>query len=330
MNVKTFPLIIVCLFLFSSVGFSGATDSLKIIEKKNKKFLKNYPDNVFIPAGTTTVAVTEGESIAANLMNSVFSVDNYFMKKGEVTNSDYLAFLNYCRTKDTSTYVKALPDTLVWRTPLAYNEPYVEYYLRHPSYQTYPVVGVSYQQAKLFCEWLTKKYNQNPERVFKKVVYRLPTQYEWVYAAQGGSGRAIYPWNGEYMRASNGDLMANCLRFGTEDVYRDTLYEKDYKGEFKEVYIYRTAPHRCRSAACAIDHTADITAPAVSYRPSPYGLYNMAGNVCEMVEEIGITHGGSWRDPGAYLQNSARQFYKGENSASSKRGFRYVIEVLEY
>jgi hypothetical protein len=56
----------------------------------------------------------------------------------------------------------------------------------------------------------------------------------------------------------------------------------------------------------------------------------MAGNVSEMVAEIGITHGGSWKDPGYYLQNHIRQFYKSEATSSSDRGFRIVIEVVEY
>ena len=252
------------------------------------------------------------------------------MKKGEVTNGDYLEFLDSFKSSDSLKLKTVLPDTLVWRTPLAYNEPYTKYYLRHPSYQGYPVVGVSHEQAKLYCQWLTKKYNKNPDHAFKKVIYRLPTEHEWVYAAQGGSASAIYPWAGRYMRASNCDMMANCSNFGTEGVYRDTLYEKDVNGEFKEVYIYRASRYDYMGAAGALNDAADITAPAISYWPNNYGLYNMAGNICEMVAEVGITHGGSWRDPGAYLQNSARQFYKGEQSASSKRGFRYVIEVVEY
>ena len=74
---------------------------------------------------------------------------------------------------------------------------------------------------------------------------------------------------------------------------------------------------------------ADVTAPAESYWPNDYGLYNMAGNVCEMVKQPGISRGGSWRDPGYYLQNSVRQTYKGKDTSSSKRGFRTVIKVIE-
>jgi len=55
---------------------------------------------------------------------------------------------------------RAKPDTLVWRDPRAYNEPYVNYYLRHPAYRDYPVVGVSWLQANEFCKWRTDRVNE--------------------------------------------------------------------------------------------------------------------------------------------------------------------------
>jgi sulfatase modifying factor 1 len=53
-----------------------------------------------------------------------------------------------------------LPDTLVWRDELAYNEPYVEYYYRHPSFDNYPVVGVSWLQANDFAKWRSDRVNE--------------------------------------------------------------------------------------------------------------------------------------------------------------------------
>ena len=57
-------------------------------------------------------------------------------------------------------YKKALPDTLVWRDKLGYNEPFVNGYLRHPAYKNYPVVGVSWQQATDYCVWRTDRVNE--------------------------------------------------------------------------------------------------------------------------------------------------------------------------
>src|SRR5205814_10726562 len=54
----------------------------------------------------------------------------------------------------------ALPDTLVWRSELSYNEPLVEYYFRHPSFNNYPVVGVTWKQAHDFCLWRSDRVNE--------------------------------------------------------------------------------------------------------------------------------------------------------------------------
>jgi gliding motility-associated lipoprotein GldJ len=48
----------------------------------------------------------------------------------------------------------------VWRSELAANEPLVEYYFRHPSYNNYPVVGVSWRQASDFCIWRSNRVNE--------------------------------------------------------------------------------------------------------------------------------------------------------------------------
>ena len=54
----------------------------------------------------------------------------------------------------------ALPDTLVWRSELSYNEPLVEYYFRHPGFNNYPVVGVSWRQAYDYCLWRSDRVNE--------------------------------------------------------------------------------------------------------------------------------------------------------------------------
>ena len=57
-------------------------------------------------------------------------------------------------------YKSALPDTLVWRSKLGDNKKYVDYYLRHPAYRNYPVVGVYWLQANDFCKWRTDRVNE--------------------------------------------------------------------------------------------------------------------------------------------------------------------------
>ena len=96
------------------------------------------------------------------------TVPSFYIDKTEVANVHYREYLYWlARVFDPAndpTYQKvldaAMPDTLVWRSELAYNEPLVEYYLRHPSFNNYPVVGVSWKQAYDFCLWRSDRVNE--------------------------------------------------------------------------------------------------------------------------------------------------------------------------
>jgi formylglycine-generating enzyme required for sulfatase activity len=86
---------------------------------------------------------------------------NLYACQFEVTNYDWLCFLNWIRkTKGEDEYLKNLPDTLVWRSHLSYREQFAQYYLRHPAYRDYPVVGVNWLQANDFCAWRTDRVNE--------------------------------------------------------------------------------------------------------------------------------------------------------------------------
>ena len=92
------------------------------------------------------------------------TVSSFYMDETEVTNHfwlEYITWLERVHGDNNSEIVdRALPDTLAWREKLAYNEPLVKYYLRHPAYRDYPVVGVSWRQATEFCKWRTDRVNE--------------------------------------------------------------------------------------------------------------------------------------------------------------------------
>jgi sulfatase modifying factor 1 len=278
----------------------------------------------------------------ALVFTNTYSMKGFYMFPYEVSNGQYVAFINDLKLANDSIWKISMPDTMVWREKMAYNDAYTEWYLRHPAYANYPVVGITQKQCILFCDWLTKKYNNNPERKYKKVKFRLPTKYEWyaaaVYKKQVNNKEKkhigiyddnLFPWNGSYLRNKEGICRANYKMMDETSIHRefDTITAVYGEKIIRQKYVCE--PGIYMGIAGSLNDAADITAPVNSYWPNDLGIYNMAGNVEEFVSEYGITKGGSWRDPGYYLRNTVIETYQTKNEATSSRGFRFVMEVLE-
>jgi len=130
------------------------------------KDIKTGPGLVFVQGGTFTMGATQEDVMGDwNNLPKRVTVNSFFIDKTEVANVHYREYIYWLEnTFDYEHYKEAIeaskPDTLVWRSELAYNEPYVEYYFRHPSYNYYPVVGVTWKQAYDFCIWRTDRVNE--------------------------------------------------------------------------------------------------------------------------------------------------------------------------
>ncbi len=130
------------------------------------KDIKTAPGLVFVQGGTFSMGAAQEDVMGDwNNVPRRVTVNSFFIDRTEVANVHYREYLYWLnKTFDAERYQKvlenALPDTLVWRSELAYNEPYVEYYFRHPSYNYYPVVGVTWQQASDYCIWRTDRVNE--------------------------------------------------------------------------------------------------------------------------------------------------------------------------
>lgn len=216
--------------------------------------------------------------------------------------------------------IEIYPDTTVWIRDFAYsyNEPMHNDYFWHDAYGDYPVVGVSWEQAKAFCQWRTV-YHNNYQKAKKRQsinVYRLPNEAEWEYAARGGLQGATFPWGNNYTLNDRGCFMANF---------------KPLRGDY------------------AADQ-ALYTVEADAYEPNDFNLYNMAGNVSEWVNssysvssyefmssinpsvndqnnQRKVVRGGSWKDVAYYLEVSSRD-YEYADSARSYIGFRTVQDYM--
>ena len=223
--------------------------------------------------------------------------------------------------------INVYPDTLAWVHDYTYsfNEPLTNMYFWHPAYDSYPVVGITWKQARAFSIWRSLLLNNYLMGTEQSIVndFRLPTESEWEFAARGGLQKSPYPWGGPYIRNASGCFLGNFKPM--RGSYIDD-------GGFHSVYIY-------------------------SYNPNDYGLYCMAGNVSEWTSNAfdesaydfshdlnpdyvydaqekdqnvlkrKVIRGGSWKDIGYYLQTSART-YEYQDTAKCYLGFRNVMTYL--
>lgn len=135
---------------------------------KNYKGQEAPPGMVLIEGGAFTMGhVQDDVMFDWNTTPVKQQVRSFYMDEAEVTNQEYLFYLEWMEkvfppSDETyrDIYLSAVPDTLVWRDVLGFNELLTENYLRHPSYADYPVVGVSWTQAVQFCKWRTDRVNE--------------------------------------------------------------------------------------------------------------------------------------------------------------------------
>lgn len=272
----------------------------------------------FVEGGTFTMGRVE-EDVMKNWDNFPrrVTIHSFYMDETEVTNWDYrqyLAWLTHVYPNNREKYQVALPDTLVWRRPMAYNEPFVSNYLRHPSYNEYPVVGVSWIQASEYCKWRTDRVNegilikngflaidsaQQNNTVFTTEAY-LNGTYQ---GTPGPNGDQKVKWeNGlllpnyrlpteaewEYaalglIGEANGELLTERRIYPWKGAYLRNA-DKASKGQMRANYTRGRGD--LMGMAGALNDAADISSNVFAYDPNDYGLYCMAGNVNEWVADV--------------------------------------------
>lgn len=329
------------------------------------------PNLVFIQGGRTTLGTYEEDILNSrdNLERTV-TVASFYMDETEVANIHWLEYLHYIKLDSSREfYESALPDTTVWARELAFNDPYVEHYLRYPGFRYHPVVGVTWIQANDYCKWRTAVVNQKlaeeaglediPETSGGRIPletgvvlpdYRLPTEAEWEYAAQALIGtqwldenqthKRLYPWDGHSLRNPYGKEMGYFL-----------ANFKRGRGDYAGI-------------AGKLNDGAMITDYIYEYPPNDFGLYNMAGNVNEWVQDVyrplsfqefddlnpvrrdgyldpadqydaanynsmitdrvRVFKGGSWKDVAYWLSPGTRRYLE-EDSATATIGFRCAM-----
>ena len=217
--------------------------------------------------------------------------------------------------------VNIYPDTTCWVNDFTNsdNEMYLRNYFSNPTYNDYPVVGVTWEQANAFCAWRTDYLLKGLSGAARYVQrYRLPTEAEWEYAARGKQGTE-FPWENEDVKNGDGCFFAN--------------FKPDRGNYTKDGNL--------------------ITSKVGIYAANSNGLYDMAGNVAEWTStiytEAGVeamndlnpqleykaakedpykmkkksVRGGSWKDPESHIRSAWRS-WEYQNQPRCYIGFRCV------
>jgi gliding motility-associated lipoprotein GldJ len=252
------------------------------------------PNLVFIEGGRHILGSFEEDIMTSrdNIERTV-TVASFYMDETEVGNIHWLEYLHFLQSDSSQEiYEEALPDTTVWESALAFNDPYVDHYLRYPGFRFFPVVGVNWKQANDYSAWRTIMVNNvlasGAGKEYKDLVkageriplesgvvlpnYRLPFEAEWEYAAKALIGTQyldesqdyarLYPWDGHSLRNPYGKSMGMFL-----------ANFKRGRGDYAGI-------------AGKLNDGAMITETIYAYPPNDYGLYNMAGNVNEWVYDL--------------------------------------------
>lgn len=214
---------------------------------------------VLVPGGEFLMGSDDGnddEKPPHRVYLDTFALDTY-----EVTNARFQQFVQATGYRTTA---ERAGDTWTWRKPRQEHSTLA-------GLEQHPVVQVSQEDAKAYCQWAGK---------------RLPTEAEWEKAARGTDGRQ-YPWGNTFDGSRLNFCDRNCL-------YGDKATNSAYQ----------------------------YTAPVGQYDSgkSPYGAYDMAGNVWEWVADLYDAR---------YYRNSPTRNPQGPESSSEAvvRGGRWYLDA---
>jgi len=276
-----------------------------------------YKIGLLALVSATIMSFTFSSKLDFRPPGTVEVVDNFFYDESEIRNIDwkeYLSFIQYDEGIESSRYQKALPDTTVWLEGEFLNEPLVQLYFSHPSYNDYPVVGVSHQQATEYCAWRTEAVKtmlkENNMTAPKSFEYRLPTKTEWELMANAGMSKKSKKYHAKRI-----EKQQQTENSSARIPLANLQYEKIVPSNKDDLTTFRTGMF----AICP--------APTLTYLPNKYGVYNIFGNVAEMIEDPGIAVGGSY----IHYYNEIVPENKVVKYESPKNwlGFRCVCEIIE-
>jgi formylglycine-generating enzyme required for sulfatase activity/beta-lactamase regulating signal transducer with metallopeptidase domain len=179
--ILALPVVIISLLAFSNANISLSKQEFTELVNSEKLWEPEPNGMAFIPAGSFVLKRSDGNTTK----EFTVTIDAFWMNQAEVSVKQYFDYLKSVK-KDSSElfYQTALPD--VGKAPF-------KDYFSDKKYSDFPVVGVSFNQAKNFCKWLTTVENQKLKSKGKPPVqnFRIPSEVEWVYASFGSKDPVV-------------------------------------------------------------------------------------------------------------------------------------------
>lgn len=272
---------------------------LKVLSKLDKKWYAYIPSGSFDFHGTKT------------------SVQSFYMQTAEVSNIQYKTFLfDLLIHGKKDDFLKAKPDQGKWtEIPNSDLESMKDLYFSDEAYDDYPVVNVSREGAEMYCVWLSteiRKFNDGKNTASFNDL-RLPHRSEWELAASESGKLMPFPWGGPLAQNAKGCFLAN---------FDAGNYESPQSCE------------NCTDPQASIELVKDgamHTAKTKTYNPNSYGLYNLSGNVAEMVynkDKTSGTAGGGWMSAFEEIKINGTDKHSGVEDAHPNIGFRVVMTHL--
>lgn len=313
------------------------------------------PGLVLVSGGTFTMGSTEQNvTYSHDNVERRVTVSSFYMDETEITNHqyrEYLHWLNRVFLDYPEVHDKALPDTNSWRRKLAYNEPYVKYYFRHPAYDDYPVVNVNWIQATGYAAWRTDRVNEYiliREKIHdvKQIATQVNEdnfntdayyngQYEGLVKNElrdltpGGTSRKVGIADGillpEYRLPTEAEWEYAAAALLGNSQFENINTKRIYP--WNGLTVRKNEPERDRGKIQAnykrgrgdyggvagnLNDAGFITTPVKAYWPNDFGLWNMGGNVSEWVMDV-------------YRPNSFEDF----DDLNSFRGNLYQTKKLD-
>jgi hypothetical protein len=236
-----------------------------------------------------------------------------FCDETEVSNLDWIEFLELSGYSKNHNHANPTMDKINYNSS--------------PQFYYFPVVNISYEGALEYCKWRTKvvtenynKQNQIDKSAKEYTIFnfRLPSMEEWIKCAAFATDTLKYPHlftKKEIKTSINKKDIAFLKLLGTN------VSEKEID-DFNK-YIKMDLVFNCKRSKSNFLNF-EIPYYIWDYPSNNFGLYNMMGNVSEMVSEKDVSMGGSYRN--TYEECLINNTFK-YNNPSDCLGFRSVCEI---